>query len=256
LADRIIRDWVRSNGINDLRITAKVGSINNNGDEESNLSFGHLGLLFEYYSGAFAENLSSMMVHWDNRGSQEAVNETIEFLRSIASTGVTPGLSGINNPILYSPLILDEVRVPIQCKRNFFVDESERYHNFIDHADFYLYGINLGGVHRNGLYNPDSTFSLREMRARFNSSDLRTVFKLLDKFRQNSNSPINESFDLSFAYALNCRNAYGIILGPSSVIQLKRSLSLFNRFTEGPIQGPIHGHIKNEAGPLIEELSA
>jgi aryl-alcohol dehydrogenase-like predicted oxidoreductase len=93
-AEAVIMKWIEANGINDLKITIKAGSIDNSGLPENNLTYSFLIMSHEYYREKFEDNLDTFMVHWDNRDDEESILKTIDSLKIIRKK-CKVGLSGM-----------------------------------------------------------------------------------------------------------------------------------------------------------------
>ena len=136
--------WIEANGINDLKITIKAGSIDNSGLPENNLTYSFLIMSHEYYREKFEDNLDTFMVHWDNRDDEESILKTIDSLKIIRKK-CRVGLSGIKNPGIYFKYLKKTDTVSsIQIKHNIFESYYDRYAHFHDLVRFVAYGINAG----------------------------------------------------------------------------------------------------------------
>ena len=93
-----LADWCRSRGVNDLKITCKVGTTSNEHSPFINLSPSHLDDQITWARDWFNENLHCIMIHWDDRKDYELINETIEFLEVLNEYGLELGFSGISHP--------------------------------------------------------------------------------------------------------------------------------------------------------------
>lgn len=147
-AERILAHWLKTNGIADMQVMMKVGSINNMRTPEHNLAPSFLLLCMDEYAALFGSNLHTLMVHWDNRTDAGAIAETWEVLRDFQRAGFEIGLSGIQHPAVYAGLWseYDLGQVPIQIKHNLLYSDWERYAPLHPYGKFIAYGINAGGL--------------------------------------------------------------------------------------------------------------
>ena len=82
-AENLIAEWIKNNDINDLKIISKIGSLNNLGGSNVNLSYSFILMNYEYYLDKFHSCLKNIMVHWDNRDSKLSIESTINALKII-----------------------------------------------------------------------------------------------------------------------------------------------------------------------------
>lgn len=163
-AERILQEYVYAHGLkNELRITMKVGSVNNLRTPEINLEPSFIMMMAEEYHRILGECLSGIMVHWDNRAEAPAIRDTCSALQYIAQNGVRPGLSGILHPDLYAGALEGAFSLDIELKHNALVSDYPRYHALTQSGQHQVlaYGINAGGVKLSGQYADDSTFTVR-----------------------------------------------------------------------------------------------
>jgi aryl-alcohol dehydrogenase-like predicted oxidoreductase len=229
-AERLLADWIRAHGINDLALTVKVGSINNLRTPDNNLSKSFLLLNLDQYEALFGSNLRTFMLHWDNRDDEAGIRETLEALALAAARGLQPGLSGIRFPEIYhrlnqaADLGLD---FSIQIKHNLLQSDYSRYHYFHGQRCFVAYGINAGGVKLNPAdYGPAASLIARGGQAA-------QPLPLLDELQQwlvgkaageRRVLPGNMN-QLGMLYACYQPDMAAIVIGPSSPGQLAETLA-------------------------------
>lgn len=99
-SEHILLEYIRTHGIRDLKITMKIGALDNLRTPDINLSPSFI--LIEEYS-VFGENLHGIMLHWDNRSDVAEVHRSLEALATAQQKlNVQPGLSGIKYPEVYA----------------------------------------------------------------------------------------------------------------------------------------------------------
>lgn len=128
-SEKILLEYVQAHGLRDLRITMKIGSLDNMRTPEVNLAPSFVLMMGEEYHRVFDTNLHCLMFHWDNRDDEAAIHESLESLvRLQQEAGIQPGLSGIKFPEAYAHA--NEhfgLSFDIQLKNNVFQSDFERY---------------------------------------------------------------------------------------------------------------------------------
>lgn len=226
-SEHILQKWIRANGVNDLRITMKVGSLNNLRSPECNLSKAFLLFCAEEYAAMFGKNLETLMVHWDNRETPEEIAETLEALSEIVKMGYGTGLSGIRHPEIYKArnerFKLD---FSIQMKHNFLQSDYVRYEAFHGQKCFYAYGINAGGLKLNAKeYDTNSSLHVRGGDTSNTSPLLQNLCDFLETTAKDT--PIQSLNHLGMLHAFYHPDMAGLLIGVSSLEQLTDSLTCY-----------------------------
>ena len=95
-SEKILLEYVQAHGLRDLRITMKIGSLDNMRSPEVNLAPSFVLMMGEEYHRLFDTNLHCLMFHWDNRDDEAAIRASLEALAILQKeAGIRPGLSGI-----------------------------------------------------------------------------------------------------------------------------------------------------------------
>ncbi len=238
-AEKILLEYIRAHGLRDLRVTMKIGSLDNMRSPEVNLAPSFVWMMGEEYHRVFGENLYCLMFHWDNREDTAEIHTSLEALAGLQrDAGIKPGLSGIKFPEKYAHANEDVgLSFDIQLKHNVFQSDFERYAlhfsttqplNHSTTHQFFAYGINAGGVKLDEHYEPGSVFlarggqpekvaaALEKMRALL--PDLNTAFV---------RPPVKTMNHVGLIYAGLHLDLSGILLGVSSVSQLKETLDFW-----------------------------
>lgn len=228
-AEKILLEWIRTHGVEDLEVIMKVGSINNLRSPEHNLRQSFLLFNLDHYRHQFGTNLRTFMIHWDNRNNESEISDTLEALRIARDQGLETGLSGIKHPEVYARLnALFQLDFRIQIKHNLFYSDVDRYPMFQDKARFLAYGINAGGVKLDtGQYQSTSTLMVR--------GGAVTTTPLQEQLRQKMPAwnqlslpiPIQQFNQLGMINAYHHPKISGILVGPSKPEQLRDTLAFF-----------------------------
>jgi len=163
-AEGLLANWCQVNGVNDLKVMIKVGSVNNMRTPEHNLSASFLLLCASEYRQLFGENLQTFMIHWDNRADVSAIRETVAVLSELHQSGLAIGLSGIRYPAVYAEVLpdFDLPTLAIQLKHNLLYSDFDRYAPLHARASFIAYGVNAGGLKlEQEEYREDATLGVR-----------------------------------------------------------------------------------------------
>lgn len=238
-AEKILLEFVRAHGLHELRVTMKIGSLDNMRSPEANLSPSFIQMMGEEYHRLFGENLRCVMLHWDNREDETAIRASLEALSILRNElGIQPGLSGIKHPEVYARvnegfgLVFD-----IQLKHNVFQSDIERYAPFFPtnqpinpsiHHQFFAYGINAGGVKLEGHYEPGSAFLARGGQPEKIHATLEKIRALLPRLNTAFvRPPLKTMNHVGLIYAGLNPQLNGILLGVSSVSQLRETLDFW-----------------------------
>ncbi len=230
LAESILREWIQAHGVGDLKVMMKIGSVNNLRTPEHVLSHSLALILLDEYRWLFGSNLDTLMVHWDNREEERAIRETLEAFEKVREFGLKVGLSGIRYPEIYAKLNREyRFDFRIQLKHNVLQSDYGRYAPFHGKRRFIAYGINAGGLKLNpGAYTSGSSLAAR-------GGDTATEPPVVEKIRQimaqanaKGDRPRLQSMnEIGMIYAFYQPDMQGILLGVSSLEQLKSSLSFY-----------------------------
>ncbi|MBX2929157.1 MAG: aldo/keto reductase [Saprospiraceae bacterium] len=235
-AENLLLEWIQTHGIHDLKTTVKVGSIDNLRSPDHNLSKSFLLMSLDDYGYRFGSNLHTLAIHWDNRDDEAAIRSTLEALAVARKKGLHAGLSGIRFPELYARLNAEPAfgfDFRIQIKHNLLQSDYERYAAFQGSRRFLAYGIHAGGIKLDPAgYSPDSS-----LRAR--GGDTEVVPPRMEHLKTwLAGQPQAPSFHYAaMLYAAYSPDMAGIILGPSSVQQLKDSMAVYRSLREEDAAG-------------------
>lgn len=233
-SEQILSRWIEKNGVQDLQITMKVGSITNIRIPDHNLRPAFLHLQKQYYRQLFGPNLHTLMIHWDNRDDENAVRESLEALAQIQSEGLAVGLSGVKHPKIHAPLAKKLGLVPaIQIKHNLSYSDYPRYAHFHGQKCFYTYGINAGGWKAApDRYRQDSSLAVR---GGDTQETPRILLELQAALRQEGweGDLRDASFlnRLAMIFAFCTPDVAGVLIGPGSPDQLTGSLDFYVDFS-------------------------
>ncbi|MEZ4993137.1 MAG: aldo/keto reductase [Saprospiraceae bacterium] len=237
-AEDILLEWIKAHEVTDLEIIQKVGSINNLHTPEHNLSKSFLLLNLDDYRHRYGSNLHTFMIHWDNRQDKDAIGSSFEALQTATEYGLHPGLSGIKYPELYAEINREfQLDFRIEIKHNFQQSDYPRYKVFHQQAEFLAYGLNAGGM----KLNPKQYTQRSGLMARGGPPTTDSFPKhLLDKL-----PALNEAalpIPLTSFNQIGMINAYyhpgisHLIIGPSSVFQLKDTLEFYRHLQTNAYQ--------------------
>ena len=234
-AEKILLEYVRTHGLHDLQVTMKIGSLDNLRSPEVNLSPSFILMMGEEYGRLFRENLHCLMFHWDNRDDAADIRASLESLARLQNeAGIRPGLSGIRFPERYAEANRElSLSFDIQLKHNVFQSDLEKYapflsgHPTVKHSIF-AYGINGGGVKIDEQYEAGSVFLARGGQPEKVSATLEKIRSLLPALHTAFvRPPVKTMNHLGLIYAGLHPNLDGMLLGVSSVSQLKETLDFY-----------------------------
>ena len=90
-----------------------------------------------------------------------------------------------------------------------------------------MYGINLAGFNEKQIYSSNSSFELRKMKERANHNKFKIILNVFNKFKDTKIFPIKNIYDMNLIYAFGCEYSYGIIIAPSNLDQLLKTLLVY-----------------------------
>jgi hypothetical protein len=145
LANRFLSEWISHNPNAHLDIFLKLGSVDNSGGPQSDLSSKSIQRDFHIHQQLFGESFRGVGVHWDDRNGKDLVqiSETIQQFEHFHGLGFRVGLSGVKERERYSQLSPNLRDVwEIQVKET--VDDHKARDGYLDYfpnATFLAYGI-------------------------------------------------------------------------------------------------------------------
>lgn len=233
-AENILLEWIRANQVQDLKVCMKVGSINNLRTPEINLSKSFLLMLLDEYRNLFGPNLDTFMIHWDNRPEEGPARESLEALQIAREMGLRVGLSGIRHPEVYARLNESfGIKFRIQAKHNILQSDYARYRPFHGRAAFITYGINAGGMKLDQKeYHAGSTLKARGGNTEAEHPLAGPLRAILRQASQKEGRPQAVNFNhCGMAFSFYSPDVEGILLGASSLEQLKDSIGFYRALT-------------------------
>lgn len=235
-AEQILLEWIKVNGVADLKVLMKVGSINNLYTPEHNLSPTFLQIIYNEYRNLLGSQLDELMIHWDNREDLQSIRASLEALKSIQQEGIKIGLSGIKYPQHYATLNADlGFDFHIQFKHNLIYSDYERYKAFQGKRRFLAYGMNAGGLKfKSQQYHDNSSTKVRGVGADQHQDLLSQVAEILANYNQTSGlAPLSHFNQCSMVFAFYSPDIKGLLIGPSSTKQLADSMHFFQELQAG-----------------------
>ncbi len=226
-AENMLQEWIKTHGVQDLEITAKIGSINNLRSPEHNLCKSFILLNLDEYRFKFGNNLAMLMVHWDNRDDEGAIREMLEALDVARQHGLQVGLSGIRHPEYYVKLNkIFQFDFYIQIKHNLLKSDYQHYALFHGKRCFITYGINAGGIKLNvEEYHAGSSLQVRGGNTAEEHPIAMPLRQILTKANQKQNRPkLLNMNHFGMLYAYYSPDVASILIGPSKPEQLVDTL--------------------------------
>lgn len=233
-AEKILHEYIQAHGLQDLRLTLKIGSLDNMRSPEVNLNPSFIQMMAEEYLRLFGENISCVMLHWDNRAESPAIRASLEALQRLQiEAGIRPGLSGIAHPDAYAEANAElQLSFDIQVKHNVLQSDLARYAPLLDSGagqhTVFAYGINAGGIKLASEYPPNSTFLARGGQDAPFAPKLEKLSAMLPDWNTAFvRPPVMTMNHLGLIYAGLHPSVNGLLLGVSSVAQLRETLDFW-----------------------------
>lgn len=230
-AEKILAVYCDTAGKPPLRITMKIGALDNMRGPTPNLSPSFIRMMGMEYRRIFGAHLDCIMLHWDNRDDEAEIRASLEALADLQRDwGIRPGLSGIAHPEVYARACAGlDLEFDIQVKHNVLQSDLARYKPLMNGKNrFFAYGLNAGGVKLDAQYSDDSTFLTRGGdAAKFADRIEWLQSRLSDWNTAFVRPPLKTMNQIGLLNAVYNVDLQGIILGVSSVTQLVGSLDFY-----------------------------
>jgi aryl-alcohol dehydrogenase-like predicted oxidoreductase len=234
LAVSWIADWVQQHGDTGLALTVKIGSRDNMGSPDVNLTPDHIERAADTLKSQFGDALSCISIHWDNRADDEhqlaAIAQTVDAMSKLEKAGFSIGLSGIKHPELYfkaAPTLAE--KWIIQVKENFMTRAArEAYQTWFPKAKYLAYGINLGGL-KIEAPKTNSSIELRQINIPQSLTERLGHFLNSDHGFVPRPMTLNE---LAMAASYVNPSLSGVVIGPRNIEQLENTLAYWKSLEE------------------------
>lgn len=242
-AEKILQEYIKAHGLHDLQITMKIGSLDNQRSPEVNLSPSFLQMMTEEYFRIFDSNLEVIMFHWDNREQRNEISESLVALKRMEKAlGIRSGLSGIAHPDAYAEINATlGLSFDIQLKHNILQSDLSRYAPLQSPVSaepptapphrFFAYGINASGLKLEPPYPAESTYLVRGGQPENAAPVLEKINRLLPEWNTAFvRPPVKTLNHIGLIFAGLEPALDGILLGVSSLAQLRESLDFWRNF--------------------------
>jgi len=228
-SETILQHWIQANGVNDLQVCMKVGSLDNMFTSDHNLTPSFLLFNLEHYRQHFGDNLACFMIHWDNRSDPIAIEASMATQDRIHGTGLHVGFSGLKHPDIYQKALAHyELGTPwLQLKHNLLYSDRSRYGALADACRIFAYGLNAGGLKLNASkYRSDSSLVARSGVQQPDTPPLVDDLLALQKdWAQRPGAPTLEAFyQAALLFGVHSPGIQGLILGGRNREQLLKNL--------------------------------
>lgn len=255
LAVSWMADWVQQHGDSSLELIVKIGSRDNMGSPDVNLTPDHIERAADTLKNQFANALSCISIHWDNRADAEhqmaAIAQTVETMSKLEQAGLSIGLSGIKYPQLYfkaDPALAE--KWIIQVKENFMTRAArEAYQTWFPKARYLAYGINLGGL-KIEAPKTNSSIELRQINIPQLLTERLGHFLNSDHGFEPRPMTLNE---LALAASYVNPALSGVVIGPRNVQQLENTLAYWESLKEHAnksVDVQIFNQLSKELSPI------
>lgn len=230
LASTLLSEWLQAHRPHNISVLYKVGSLDNTGSPETALTRSDVLLSTELARGKFGDWLSGIAVHWDNRNNSKDIEDTLSAISALANDGLRIGFSGVKRPDIYLncwPMLAS--RWLIQVKENFITQRARKhYQKYFPLAQFYAYGINMGGVR--GKHPAErSSLSLRGLKV---PTRVHRLLRFLEQPPRSLEAPPIDLNQLAMMGCWSNPSLSGVILGPRTASQLRDSLAYWEELAE------------------------
>lgn len=250
-AVKLIENWSKTNGIHDLRVIYKLGSVSNNNDPICDLTPDAIARNADNAANMLGANLYNLMLHWDNRDDVEAIHSTLnELSNQCEAKSCRLGLSGIKNVSHYRNVLqaLQVKHIDVEAKSNFLINGEQHYSElYAKDTRVWAYGISGSGLKLDpNEYRKDSYVTLTRganyhdaMLPERNLEQLQTLIKKYDD--------ITNLYQLSILISELNHDLSGYIISPSRIAQLEDTY----KFIQVMQDTTLINDIQKEAAALV-----
>jgi aryl-alcohol dehydrogenase-like predicted oxidoreductase len=232
-AELILNNWLTVNGISDMKVIYKIGSISNQRTSENNLNPQYLEKEINRIS-IKSDVIKSFMIHWDNRQNHEEILETLQFLKKYCTDKqITLGFSGIKNLDALKSCLneIGQKEFLMEVRHNFVSSDLRRHLECFDNLKptYFAYGISAGGLKLDEAdYSRNSYVKLVRDSNYHNLYMGEELKSRLEKIIQNNKS-VQNIYHISMLYNYKNKNISGIIVGPSTKDQLNDIINFWSK---------------------------
>ncbi len=222
-----LSEWLHANPNSGLEVLVKVGSVNNAGTPDNDLSVTALQRQYGQLHQLLKESLKCVSIHWDNRevDKKKDILTSLDTLTDLAENkGYRIGISGIKSSGIYADYFTEKrIKPIIQVKENALTSAARiNYQQHFAQADYIAYGINLGGLQEK------ITSETQVKRGIKNPKWISEIFKSI--LTENILDPSPQNFyDISLYLAFINPDLSGMIIGPKNIEQLSKIFRFFEQ---------------------------
>lgn len=192
-------DWIRNSEIGDTKIFVKIGSVDNSGHDDIDLSAKNIRETIWKLQEILENNIYGIGIHWDNRDGFEEILETVLTMKEFQSKDFKLGFSGVKNPSLY--------KQTENVDSDWIIQVKEYPNNNISRQNYYK-------------YFPDNTYIAYGLQHFLNQEE-----------GENSNK--RELYLEGISYFMTSLDLSGLIVSPRTLVQARETLDYFNSFKIG-----------------------
>ena len=234
LAVRWVAEWIKTNGISNLSLIIKIGSIDNLGSPNIDLMPENIIRSVSTLCDLFGEALSCISIHWDNRNDEENqlldIDRTVKTMAMLEESDLSIGMSGVRRPDLYykaAPHLSG--KWIIQVKENVSTRIARQtYMEFFPRATYLAYGINMGGLKIEPA-KTNSSIELRKVSIPVSVVEILRSFLNSDHGFEPRPTSLNE---LALASSYVNPALSGVIIGPRNVEQLVNTMGYWQKLQQ------------------------
>ena len=234
-AELWLKEWIEANGVKDLRIMVKIGSMSNDGSALNNLSPSFLSINHQHYTDLFGQQFDCMMLHWDNRSDKTAIEESVRCMEVLCKDKQSLGFSGIKHPEAYLPVLRSLQQKPfLQAKHNVFQSHLDYYKDLVEYTNIIAYGLSGGGIKlKEESYKNSSSATERNVDLSAIEKQVKDINnKLADFNTKYPRSSVDNMHQLGMLLASLDDRVSGLLIGPSKTAHIQDSLDFATKIEQ------------------------
>ena len=214
----ILSNWIKANGVYDLKVIVKIGGVNNLGSSENDLSLEFLKSENEKVHNFIKKNYYCSMVHWDNENRGDVIQKYCENL-NLANLATHIGLSGVNNWSQYFDFLDKDLY--LEVKNNILFNGVEKIPTRDRKDKVFVYGTSVSGLKLDKSEYQNNSYVGLARGSDYHEQQIQKIYTENIQRYFCESGVIQNFYHLGLMLNENVEGVFGIIIAPRTKEQLK-----------------------------------